>query len=403
MASMSKNKRVYGHHDPELIKDEVHEIKTKKMSIKQAAKHVRLLLSTLCNKKRDKRPVVYTNRTLNQAEKNRLAQWRINLRKHGFGNSYKEIVEIVPDILAAKNLSHSPETIIKKPSRQWLSGFYRQHPEFSIRSSKACGKETVVSSTPKKFEKWFSNFIKCMNQSDPTILSSSNRIFIPDERGFSFDPKSREVVANKCSTHVTSYTMTLATVLACLIDAAQYTAPLLIYPCKRNPRQNLLEDFPEALLQVSSDVNTTLPDEENLTSQDQLETTAPLSIFTPPYAPETSLSSIPHDFFKCPKLPETSTSAVISQASMSSAAFSLDTVASYSVSITTIQPDVSTSYSVATSSAPSTFQVLPEIPSSTLPQSPPETPSSTSINLNRQQLNALKENSLFFLRQNIQR
>uniref|UniRef100_A0A2C9L5X3 Uncharacterized protein n=1 Tax=Biomphalaria glabrata TaxID=6526 RepID=A0A2C9L5X3_BIOGL len=118
---------------------------------------------------------------------------------------------------------------------------------------------------------------------------------------------------------------------------------------------------------------TTLPDvpTESLTTQDQHETTAPLSIFTPPYPPEASLSSIPHDFFKCPKLPETSTSAVISQASTSSAAFSLDAVASYLVSLTTIQLDVSTSYSAATSSGPSTFQVLPEIPSSTLPQSLP--------------------------------
>ncbi|KAI8735939.1 hypothetical protein BgiBS90_036473 [Biomphalaria glabrata] len=142
---------------------------------------------------------------------------------------------------------------------------------------------------------------------------------------------------------------------------------------------------------------TTLPDvpTESLTTQDQHETTAPLSIFTPPYPPEASLSSIPHDFFKCPKLPETSTSAVISQASTSSAAFSPDSV-TYSVSITAILPDASTSYSAATSpAASSTFQILPEISSSTLPQSPPETPSSTSINLNSQQLNALKENSLF--------
>uniref|UniRef100_A0A2C9LUE5 HTH CENPB-type domain-containing protein n=1 Tax=Biomphalaria glabrata TaxID=6526 RepID=A0A2C9LUE5_BIOGL len=254
MASMRKNKKVYIHHDPELIKAAVHEIKNKKMSIRQAAKHFRLPLSTLYNKMIGKRPIVCTNRILNQDEENRLAEWLNNLRKHGFGNSHKDIVEIVLAMLAARSSSQSPETSIKKPSRQWLSGFFRRHPELSSRTSKACSRETADVS-PKKFEKWFSNFIKCMNQSDPTILSSPNRIFIANDCGFSFDPESKKVVASKGSTHVynaTSNTKTQVTVLACLSAAGQYTPPLLIYPLKRNPHQNLLEDFPEALLQVSN-------------------------------------------------------------------------------------------------------------------------------------------------------
>ncbi|XP_005096053.1 uncharacterized protein LOC101849918 [Aplysia californica] len=85
-------------------------------------------------------------------------------------------------------------------------------------------------------------------------MTDPTRIFNADESGFSFDPKHRKVIACKGAKNVyniTSNTKTRVTVLATVNAADFYLPPLLIYPYKRVPGKNLLNGFPDALVQVS--------------------------------------------------------------------------------------------------------------------------------------------------------
>lgn len=60
--------------------------------------------------------------------------------------------------------------------------------------------------TPKSLKEWFENFQVNINSIDPTIFTSSDRIFNVDETGFIFNMKSRKVVACKGSKNVYSIT-----------------------------------------------------------------------------------------------------------------------------------------------------------------------------------------------------
>ncbi|XP_059153207.1 uncharacterized protein LOC131938976 [Physella acuta] len=141
---------------------------------------------------------------------------------------------------------------VKMPGYKWFTGFLRRHPNLSRRTLMSLGRERAVI-PPQAVEKWFKNLKGSIAEQDKAILDSPERIFNADETGFSFDVK-RKIVACKGSKHVytvSSNNKTQVTVLACASASGQYIQPLLIFPYKRIPNKNLLQDFPEAYLQVS--------------------------------------------------------------------------------------------------------------------------------------------------------
>ena len=108
--------------------------------------------------------------------------------------------------------------------------------------------------TPGIISKRFRDMKAHVNGQDPTLLSDLKRLYKSDETGFSFDAMGRKVVAFKGSKHVyavSANTRPQVTVLATMSAAGHYLPPMLIYPYKRIPRRNLLEGFPDAVLQIS--------------------------------------------------------------------------------------------------------------------------------------------------------
>ncbi|XP_059139407.1 uncharacterized protein LOC131927669 [Physella acuta] len=239
-------------HSPDIISAAIASIKAKESSIRVAALKYGIPLSTLHDKLRGKRPLVpHKNTLLLPEEEDRLANCLIHLAHRGFGKTHQEIRETAKAIMATRNASS--ESKFGMPSTQWLYGFLKRHPELTTRTPLPLGKERATV-TAAAVERWFVSFKACIDGIDPTLLESPERIFNADETGFCFDAKSRRVVAHKGSKHVynvTSKTKTQVTVLACASAVGQYTPPMLIYPYKRIPNRNLLEEFPEAHLQVS--------------------------------------------------------------------------------------------------------------------------------------------------------
>ncbi|XP_013065756.2 uncharacterized protein LOC106054447 [Biomphalaria glabrata] len=173
----------------------------------------------------------------------------------GFGKTGVEVRETVRSMIRARknNGKTDSEDHVPLPHRQWLYGFLARHPELSIRSTMPLGKDRALVS-PGAVELWFNKFQQTIEATDPTIFTSPGRIFNADETGFAFNTKTRQIVASKGTKNVysiTSNTKSQVSVLACCSAAGQYIPSMLIYPYKRIPQKNLLEKFPDALLQVS--------------------------------------------------------------------------------------------------------------------------------------------------------
>uniref|UniRef100_A0A2C9KBT2 HTH CENPB-type domain-containing protein n=1 Tax=Biomphalaria glabrata TaxID=6526 RepID=A0A2C9KBT2_BIOGL len=240
-------------HDLEVVKAAIHDIKVNGISIRQAAKIHNIPSSTLNDKVSGRQPLVPNRSLLTKEEENKLVLWVIELFKCGFRKSNEEVRETARAIIAARKINSESQEQIQLPTRQWLHGFYARHPEIP-RITIMDLQRKMETISPSSVELWFKKLQETINSIDPSILSSPNRIFNADEMGFQFDTKSNNVKACKGSKNVykiKSDTQTQVTVLACCNAVGQYIPPLLIYPCKETPTHNLLENFPEALLQLS--------------------------------------------------------------------------------------------------------------------------------------------------------
>uniref|UniRef100_A0A2C9LW81 HTH CENPB-type domain-containing protein n=1 Tax=Biomphalaria glabrata TaxID=6526 RepID=A0A2C9LW81_BIOGL len=248
MASKSVRKQ----HEPEVINAALEEIKAKRMTIRQASSTFGVPTTTLYDKLSGRRPIVSSKNLLTKVEEEKLAKWLVTMAENGFGKTNDEVCETARAMITSRQPGLSED--VPRPTRQWLYLFFKRHPELTTRSPMSLGKERAIISS-HNIEVWFRNLKESIDKIDPTIFSDPKRIYNADESGFAFDAKARKVVACKGAKHVynvTANTKTQVTVLACTNAAGQYTPPLLIYPYKRIPRTNLLQDFPEAILQVSS-------------------------------------------------------------------------------------------------------------------------------------------------------
>uniref|UniRef100_A0A2C9KFK5 HTH CENPB-type domain-containing protein n=1 Tax=Biomphalaria glabrata TaxID=6526 RepID=A0A2C9KFK5_BIOGL len=250
-----KNKGIRILHDIEVLNAAIVDIKFNNMSLRKASKFHNIPLTTLHDKIKGKQPLVPKRSLLTIGEEKRLARWLIEMAQRGFGKTRDEVRETARAIIAVRNKTIESQDLdkIPLPSTQWLNGFFSRHPEISSRTPMPLSKERAVV-TPKAIEKWFMDFRQTIESIDPTIFTSPSRIFNADETGFGFDVKSRQVIACKGSKNVyniTANTKKQVTVLACCSAAGEYMPPLLIYPYKRVPKHNLLDAFPEALIQLS--------------------------------------------------------------------------------------------------------------------------------------------------------
>uniref|UniRef100_A0A2C9KNC9 DDE-1 domain-containing protein n=1 Tax=Biomphalaria glabrata TaxID=6526 RepID=A0A2C9KNC9_BIOGL len=283
---MAPKKRVYDH-DTDVLKAAIDKVKVKGMSYRKAAELHNIPVATLYDKATGKHPLVFCRSLLTKKEEKGLVKWLLELFRFGFTKNSLEIRETAQAIIVARdnNSESEGQTVIPNrsesegqtvlpnrsesdgqielpnrseskgkvelPNRQWLSSFWARHPELPPNTDL---RRKIDLITPCAVDLWFQKFHKAIDAIDPSILSSPNRVFNADEMGFQFDTKSKTVKTckgSKNSYKITSDNSTQVTVLACCNAAGQYIPPLLIYPCKETPTHNLIENFPEALLQLS--------------------------------------------------------------------------------------------------------------------------------------------------------
>ncbi|GFR90271.1 tigger transposable element-derived protein 6-like protein [Elysia marginata] len=139
------------------------------------------------------------------------------------------------------------------PGKDWVLSFRKRHPELSLRTPQALGKERALVCY-EDVERWFSDMKTYLDGEDPDLLSSADRLFNADETGFSLNPANKRVLAPTGVKHVYALANNARqqiTVMCCSSAAGEFVSPLVIFPRKRMPTQNLLEDFNQAYLQIS--------------------------------------------------------------------------------------------------------------------------------------------------------
>ncbi|XP_012944713.1 uncharacterized protein LOC101864422 isoform X1 [Aplysia californica] len=252
MAPTPKGKKK-AKHDVAVLETAIEAVRSKAMGLRKAAKHFGIAVSTLSDKVHGKSPIEYVPHSLlTQHEEERLVQWLLKMSKLGFGQTTDDIRVMAKAIMELSGgTTKDPSNL---PSPAWVYRFLERHSELSLRTPMSLAKERALV-TPPNVERWFHDLKTHVDALDPTLLCDPTRIFNADESGFSFDPKSRKVIAFKGAktvyTALSANSKTQVTVLASVNAAGLYLPPLLIYPYKRIPGKNLLESFPESLLQVS--------------------------------------------------------------------------------------------------------------------------------------------------------
>ncbi|GFO42280.1 tigger transposable element-derived protein 6-like protein [Plakobranchus ocellatus] len=236
------------------------------LSFRKASAMFGIPLGTLVDKVKGRRPLYTEKNTsslLTLIEEQKLVEWLIALARSGFGRSVddlrmtaKRLIDIRREKEGSSSSATSEDTT---PSRAWAYQFLKRQPQLTMPVS--LGKERAVICSAA-VRGWFEELRSHCDAIDPELLKSPQRLFNAGETGFSFDPKSRKVIAEKGAKNeykVISNTKKQVTVLACTSAAGQYLPPTLIYPYKRVPTKNLLADFPGALIQASDNGWITAP------------------------------------------------------------------------------------------------------------------------------------------------
>ena len=97
---------------------------------------------------------------------------------------------------------------VKKPSKQWVKDFMKNHPELSDRTPMALGKERALVNK-HSLSLWFNDMKRHLDKVDVSLLLSPDRLYNADETGFSLCLKGKKVIVFEGDKHV--YTMSANT------------------------------------------------------------------------------------------------------------------------------------------------------------------------------------------------
>jgi len=144
---------------------------------------------------------------------------------------------------------HRSETI--GPEDHGWMGFFRRHPQLSLRTTIQLGKERAIIS-PEKISRWFDDLKRYVENEvgDKDLLNDPTRIYNADETGVSLCQKGSQVVGLKGAPvmyHYGNSDKSQITVMGACSAAAHFLPPMLIFPGKRFS-YNPLEGFEEAAL-----------------------------------------------------------------------------------------------------------------------------------------------------------
>ena len=181
-------------------------VKTECLSLNRAAQIYGIPYATLGDKIRGRRPICsIPRRLLSLDEEEKLASW-VNMCRRGFGQTRDDICQKACTIMRKRPGVKDVE--VKKPSKQWVKDFMKNHPELSDRTPMALGKERALVNKHSS-SLWFNDMKRHLDKVDVSLLLNPDRLYNADESGFSLCPKGKKVIAFKGDKHV--YTMSANT------------------------------------------------------------------------------------------------------------------------------------------------------------------------------------------------
>ena len=218
--------------------------------------------ATLGDKLRGRRPIAASRGNfLTEDEEKSLSAWLVRMAKLGFGKTREDVKDMAKRILDERDAKTRAKD--NRPGKNWMNGFLARHEQIlSEKKPMSLGRKRAVVTAPG-IQKWFEEMKENLDAIDPTLLNSPHRLYNADESGFQFKAGERKVMAFKGSKTVYSDSLNnerQVTVLVAMSAAGHYLQPLVIYPYKQIPDKGLLDDFPEAALQVSDNgwINATI-------------------------------------------------------------------------------------------------------------------------------------------------
>ena len=237
-------------YDNTLVDQAVSLVKSGSLTLGEASRRYQIPKTTLHDRVHNKYKSdhIGAKTALTQSEKQRIANWSLHMSRIGYGRTRQELCGIVKKILHEDG--RKTPFIENKPGRQWVRGYFKCHPELTLRTTVQLGKERAVISK-QKIHQWFSNFQAYITNEvkDPNLLNDPSRIYNADESGFSLCPhKNSKVVGCKGAPVVYHYgnsDKTQMTVMAAVSASGHFITPMIIFPGQRFS-YNPLEGFEEA-------------------------------------------------------------------------------------------------------------------------------------------------------------
>ena len=195
----------------------LHDLKYGKISFRQASAKYGIPKSTLNDYATGKIQVGWRpgpQPVLTRDEQKQLVEWAVEMAKIGYGQTRRQICEMVKKILEK---DHRPNPFIEnKPGKDWWYAFLQQNPEITLRAVSALELPRASACTDETLLKWYIEFEQFLLLHD--LDGKPDCIWNCDETGFPLYPKSGNVLAprgtktvyRKCSAKMEEITTLVA-------------------------------------------------------------------------------------------------------------------------------------------------------------------------------------------------
>ncbi|GFR62014.1 tigger transposable element-derived protein 6-like protein [Elysia marginata] len=234
----------------EMLEEAVDLVRHKAISLNEASRSFGIPLSTLGDKVRGRRPIKARSKfLLTSEEEQRVVD--VLYAQRSLGRTVDDLKLKVKEVLELRGDEGRRGDGL--PGKDWVLSFRKRHPELSIRTPQALGKERALI-TAEDVERWFAGAKAYLDSQDPDLLKSADRLYNADETGFSLSPCAKRIIAPTGIKHQYSLSNSKRqniTVLTCGGASGEFVKPFLVYARKRMPATNLLEGFDNAYLQIS--------------------------------------------------------------------------------------------------------------------------------------------------------
>ena len=163
-----------------------------------------------------------------------------------YGLTTKDCRKLAYETAVANEIKCPASWVEKKiAGEDWLLGFFKRHPNLSLRSPEGCSLARATAFNRHNVEAFFDNY-QTLLKKEPQ-LGDPSRIYNLDETKTTTVQNSRKIIAKKGSKvvcKVTSMEKGVLVTTCCIIRAdGNYLPPVLIFP-RVNFRDHMIIDAP---------------------------------------------------------------------------------------------------------------------------------------------------------------